>query len=146
MIYIRDDIPRTLLLKHIFQVTLKVYSYNSILGNANGYNLEHNIPPSKSEQYYFNNLDKSLDTYSNYEKNLLVGDFDAQTADHYFSLFLDQHELLSLVKENTCFKNFSYPGCIELFLPNSALSFQLLYLVGWQIFIIGLDSIKNFVF
>ena len=49
MIYIRDDIPRTLLLKHIFQVTLKVYSHNSILGNANGYNLEHNIPPSKSE-------------------------------------------------------------------------------------------------
>ena len=49
MIYIRDDIPRTLLLKHIFQVTLKVYSYNSILGNANGYNLEHNIPPSQSE-------------------------------------------------------------------------------------------------
>ena len=49
MIYIRDDIPRTLLLKHIFQVTLKVYSYNSILGNANGCNLEHNIPPSQSE-------------------------------------------------------------------------------------------------
>ena len=49
MIYIWDDIPRTLLLKHIFQVTLKVYSYNSILGNANGYNLEQNIPPSQPE-------------------------------------------------------------------------------------------------
>ena len=68
-----------------------------------------NIPsPSQSDQYYFNNLDKSLDTYSNYEKTLLVGDFKGQATDHYLSLFLYRHELSSIVKESTCFKNVSF--------------------------------------
>ena len=80
--------------------------------------------PSQSDQYYFNNLDKSLDTYSNYEKTLLVRDFNAQTTDHYLSLFLYQRKLWSTVKESMCFKNFSNPSCIDLFLINKALLFQ----------------------
>ena len=81
-------------------------------------------PPSQSDQYYFNNLDKSLDIYSNYEKTLLVGDFNEQATDHYLSLFPYQHDLSSMVKESTRFKNVSNPSCIDLFLTNSALSFQ----------------------
>ena len=38
--------------------------------------------------------------------------------------FLYQHELLSIVKESTCYKNVSNPSCIDLFLTNSALLFQ----------------------
>ena len=60
-----------------------------------------------------NNLDKLLDTYSNYEKTLLVGDFNAQTIDHYLSSFFYQHELSSIVKESTYFKNASTPSCID---------------------------------
>ena len=81
-------------------------------------------PPFQSNQYYFNNLNRSLDTYINYEKILLVRDFNAQTTDQYLSSFLYQHELSSIVKESTCFKNVSNPSCIDLFLTNSALSFQ----------------------
>ena len=84
-----------------FQVTLKVYTQNSIWLLLRTYH-----PPSKSDQYYFNNLDKSLDTYSDNEKNLLVGDLNAQTK--------DQHELSSIFKGNTCFKNASNPNCIDL--------------------------------
>ena len=83
--------------------------------------LEHTIPrPSLISS--INNLDKSLDTYRN-EKILLVGDFKAQTTDHCLSSSLYQHELSSIVKESTCFKNVSNPSCIHLLLPNSALSF-----------------------
>ena len=81
-------------------------------------------PPSQPDQYYFDNLDKSLDTYSNYEKKLLVGDFNAQTTDQYLSSFLYQHELSIIVKESMCFKNVSNPSSINLILTNSALSFQ----------------------
>ena len=55
--------------------------------------------PSQSDQYYFNNLDKSLDTYSNYEKTFLVGEFNTKTTDHYLSSFLYQHELSRTFKE-----------------------------------------------
>ena len=62
---------------------------------------------SQLDQYYFNNLDKLLDTYSNYDKILLVGDFNAQTTDHYLALFLYHHQLSRIVKERKCFKNAS---------------------------------------
>ena len=81
-------------------------------------------PPSQSNQYYFNNFNRSLGTYRNYEKILLVGDFNAQTTDQYLSSFLYQDELSSIVKERRYFKNVSNPSCIDLFLTNSALSFQ----------------------
>ena len=81
-------------------------------------------PPSQSNQYYFNNLNRSLDTYINYEKILLVGDFNAHTTDQYLSSFLYQHELSSIVKESRYIKNASTPSCIDLFLTNTKLSFQ----------------------
>ena len=34
--------------------------------------------PSQNDEYYFNYLDKALETYSNYEKILLVGDFNTR--------------------------------------------------------------------
>ena len=81
-------------------------------------------PPFQSNQCYFNNLNRSLDTYINYEKILLVGDFNAQTTDQYLSSFLYQHELSSIVKESRYIKNASTPSCIDLFLTNTKLSFQ----------------------
>ena len=38
-------------------------------------------PPFQSNPYYFNNLDKVLDTYSNYDKVLLAGDFNTGISD-----------------------------------------------------------------
>ena len=81
-------------------------------------------PPSQNDHYFFENLDKAIDVYSHYEKVLLVGDFNAEISEFCLDSFLYQHELKNLVKEKTCFKNVSNPSCIDLFLTNSALSFQ----------------------
>ena len=81
-------------------------------------------PPSQSDQYFFEIVDKALDMYSYYDKILLTGDFNAEIHDNYLQSFLYQHELKSLVKEKTCFKSISNPSCIDLFLTNNALSFQ----------------------
>ena len=81
-------------------------------------------PPSQSEQYFFENVDKALDMCSYYDKVLIAGHFNAEIIDHYFETFLYQHELEILVKEKTCFKIISYPRCIDLFLINNALSLQ----------------------
>ena len=37
-------------------------------------------PPSQIDSYYFNNLNKALDTYSNYDTVLLVGDFNTEVS------------------------------------------------------------------
>ena len=44
-----------------------------------------------------------------------------------FDLFLYQHDLTNLIKEDTCYKNPRNPSCIDLYLTNSPLSFQNTY-------------------
>ena len=51
------------------------------------------VPPSQSDQYYFDNIDKALDIYCQYEKVVLAGDFNAQIEERCFDYFLFQHEL-----------------------------------------------------
>ena len=79
-------------------------------------------PPSQSDQYFFEIVDKALDMYSYYDKILLTGDFNAEIHDHYLESFLHQHELKSLVR--TYFKSILNPSCINLFLTNNKHSFQ----------------------
>ena len=51
------------------------------------------------------------------------GDFNAQKEEKSLDTFLCQHELKSLNKEATCYKNSSKPSCIDLILINSPRSF-----------------------
>ena len=92
MIYIRDDIPSALLSKQVFPSDIEGLYIELNFRKCKWLLLGAYHLPSQSDQYYFNNLDKSLDAYSNYEKNLLVGDFNAQTIDHYLNSFLYQHD------------------------------------------------------
>ena len=49
-------------------------------------------PPSQSDQYFFENIGKILYKYSkNYEKFLLVGDFNAEESEPCLSLFLYEY-------------------------------------------------------
>ena len=98
-----------------FQKILKVYLLSWILEKLSGYILEHH-PPTQNDSYYFNNLDKALDLYSHYDKNLLVGDFKIEVSD-VLSPFLYQHNLKNLVKDKTCFKNANNPSTTDLFWP-----------------------------
>ena len=94
-------------------------------------------PPSQSDQYFFDKLDNTLDVYSNYENILLVGDFNAQTAEICLDTFLYQLELENLNKEPTCYKNSDKPSCTDFFLTNNPRSFfkTNTFLTDYQIFI-----------
>ena len=81
-------------------------------------------PPSQADIYYFDNLDKAFDTYSSYEKRLLIGDFNTETSEPRIDCFVYEHELHNLVKEKTCFKSVHNPSCIDLILTNNAMAFQ----------------------
>ena len=64
-----------------------------------------NIPPTIPSRFsYFDNLDKRFDTYSSYEKLLLMEDFNTATSASRIDSFIYEYELHNLVKEKTSFK------------------------------------------
>ena len=76
MIYIREDIPRKRLDKHVFPydveglfVELSFRTYKWLLFGTYD-------PPSQADICYFDNLDKAFDTYSSSEKGLFIEDFN----------------------------------------------------------------------
>ena len=65
-----------------------------------------------------------MDKYSSYDKILLAGDFNIDCEEEIIEDFLFEHDMKNIVKEKTCFKSIENPSCIDLFLTNSATSFQ----------------------
>ena len=124
MIYVRHDIPCRLLTKHKFASDMEILFLELNIRKCKWLLCGTYRPPSQLKDYYFNNLDKAIDTYSEYEKILLVGDFNTEESENCMVSFLFHHNLKSIVKENTCFKNPNNPRSIDLMLTNNNLSFQ----------------------
>ena len=104
MIYIRDDIPSKLLTKHVFPDNIKGLFVELNFRKSRWLIMGAYHPPSQSDSYFFEHLDKALDVYSNYEKVLLTGDFNSEITEHCMDSFLYQHVMTSLVKEKTFLK------------------------------------------
>ena len=124
MIYIRDTIPSKILEKHSCPNNIECLFTELNFRKCKLLLCGTYHPPSQNDEYYFNYLNKTLDTYSNYKKVLLVGDFKIEITEHYMESFLYEHELSNLVKEKTCFKNMQNPSCIDLLLTNNSCAFQ----------------------
>ena len=91
IVYVREHIPSKFLSKHSFKediegLFVEINFRKNILGGI--YN-----PPSHPDQYSFGSLDKVLVVYCNYEKVVLVGDFNAKIGETCLDNFLFQHEL-----------------------------------------------------
>ena len=104
MIYIRDDIPSKLLTKHVFPDNIKALFVELNFRKSRWLIMGAYHPPSQSDSYFFEHLDKALDVYNNYEKVLLTGDFNSEITEHCMDSFLYQHAMTSLVKEKTFLK------------------------------------------
>ena len=125
MVYIRDDIPSRILNKHNFPndvegifIELNLRSQKWLLCG-----LYH--PPSQDDEYFFYQIGKAIDSYGGlYSKHLLIGDFNAEDTEPCLSQFLNRYDSSNLVSEKTCFKSKDNPSCIDLFVTNSAASFQ----------------------
>ena len=81
-------------------------------------------PPAENNQYFFNCIDKALDTYSSYDNVLLAGDFNVEDDESCLSTLLYQHDLYNLVKVGTCFKNSAKPRSMDLVLTTKNTHFQ----------------------
>ena len=123
IIFIGDDIASRVLTKHAFPDDIEGLFIELNFRKAKWLLFGTYHPPVQSGSYYFNNLDKALDLYSHYDKKLLHGDSNTEVS-NVLSIFLYQHDLENLVKDNTCFKNANNPSTIDLFLTNNSLAFQ----------------------
>ena len=123
MIFMRDTTSSKLLEKHIFLNHVK-----SILVKLNFRKRKWLLyvtycPAPQSDEYFFNNIDQALDTYSRYDKFSLVRVFINKISEHRTESFLYIHEICYLIKEKTCF-NIQNPSCIDLLLSNNVYAFQ----------------------
>ena len=71
MIYIRENIPSKLLAKHNFSDDIESLFVELNFRKVKWLLFGTYHPPSQNDIYYFNQLDKAIDTYNNYDKILL---------------------------------------------------------------------------
>ena len=62
--------------------------------------------------------------FSNYEKVLILGDFNVWVNERHMQSFCETYDLKSLTKEQTCYKNLNSPTCISLIFTNVPRSFE----------------------
>ena len=119
IIYVRGDVPSKVLRKNLFA------------NDIEGIFVEINFRKSKwllcgTYHSLINTILitlMTLDVYCQYEKVMLVRDFNAQIGEKCFDGFLFQHELKSVNDKPTCYKNPDKPSSIDFILTNSPLSF-----------------------
>ena len=97
MIFIRDNIPSRVLTKHVFPDDIEDLLIELNFRKTKQLLFGTYHPPTQSESYYFNNLDKGLALYSHYDKKLLVGDFKTEVSD-VLSIFFTIMTLKTLSK------------------------------------------------
>ena len=124
IIYIQDTVPSKTLEKHSCPNNIECLFIELNFRKCKWLLCGMYHPPSQNDEYYFNYLGKVLDTYSDYEKVLLVGHFNTEITEHYIESFFYEHELINLVKEKTCFKNMQNPSFIDLLLTNNSYPFK----------------------
>ena len=129
LIYIREDIPSDILIKHkimenIEAIFSEINLRKSRLLLVGTYHSTHTKYGS-TDEVYFDQLGLALDVYSSkFDKFLLAGDFNVKENDDKLDEFMSDHLAKNLVKEPTCYKNTDNPSCIDLFITNSYRSFQ----------------------
>ena len=80
-------------------------------------------PPSQSNQYFLDILGDLLDFYSQvYDNNVILGNFNLEPSNPNIVSFMNNQNLLNLVKDNTCFEGKG--SSFDLILTNRKYSFK----------------------
>ena len=105
IIYVREDITSKMLTKHRFPDDTEALFVEINFRKCKWLLCRLYHPPHQSDQYLLENSDNALDVYSTYEKVSITGDFNAQEGEKCLDTFSYQHQLKSLNKKATCYKN-----------------------------------------
>ena len=119
MIYVREDIPSDILMKHSIEENIEAIFVEINLRKNKlllvGTYHSTNVKYGTTDEEYFRQIGLALDVYSStYDKFLLAGDFNVNEENDTLDEFLEDYHAKNLVKEPTCFKSAENPSCIDL--------------------------------
>ena len=124
LVYVKSDITTRQLKYFKFEIDMECICFEINLRGKKWALFSIYRPPSQSQDYFFGNLGRALDHYSEkYDNFLLLGDFNTLETDQQIRTFMNSYDLKNLVKEPTCFRA-DNPRCIDLILTNRYRSFQ----------------------
>ena len=124
LLYIREDIPSTLLNFDMsiesFYIEINIRKKKWLL--IGPYNPNKNLISNHLKE-----TGKNLDNYfSKYDNFILLGDLNSEPTESAVKDFCEIYSCKNLIKDNTCFKNPLKPSCIDLIITNRPKSFQIL--------------------
>ena len=108
LIYVRKDIPSKQLKIHEFSknveaLFLEINCRKCKFLLAGIYHSKH-LVHGTSDVDFFEQLGFALDVYTNYDKFVLIGDFNVQIGESSIDDFLHEFGAKSLIKDFTCFR------------------------------------------
>ena len=124
LIYIKETIPSKELKELLIPKELQILPIEINLRKSKWLIIPVYRPPSISENYFIDNMNKIIEYYSHkYENILTLGDFNMETSCKTMDQFMKENLLHSLYKKPTCFKS-KQGRCIDLLLTNKNKSFK----------------------
>ena len=122
LLYIREDIPSTLLNSDMsiesFFIEINIRKKKWLLVCT--YNPNTNLILNHLKE-----IGKNLDNYySQYDNFILLGDLNSEPTESAVRDFCEIYSCKNLIKHNTYFKNPSKPSCVDLIITNRPKSFQ----------------------
>ena len=116
MVYVKKGLPSLLLTTFSIPNDVQIIPIEIRLKNMKWLIISIYRPPKQDLVYFLSNLSNLIDFY-NFEKCLIIGDFNVEPSDVRLISFLNTQVLHNHVKFNTCFK--SREGrCIDLIMSN----------------------------
>ena len=117
MFYVTEDIPVNLLASENAPLE-NLYIELNLRNTKSQLNCSYNPHKDMIEQHLAA-LGEYLDLCSsNYEKTLMLGDFNVSLKENHMKCFCDNYGLKTLIRKLTCYKNSENPTCIDLMLTN----------------------------
>ena len=124
LIYIKETIPNKQLKQLFIPKELQILPIEINLRKSKWLLIPVYRPPSTSESYFMDNMNKIIEYYSHkYENILTLGDFNMEISSNAMDQFMKGNLFHSLYKKPTCFKS-KEGRCIDLFLTNKNRSFK----------------------
>ena len=118
LIYISEKIPCKLINDEIIPSDIEVIMFEFLVKIQKWLCIGLEKSSSQNENYFRDILSKLLSKQTcQYEKVILIGDFNLTVNNKNLGVFMDTFNLESLINKPTCFQS-ANPTCIDLILTN----------------------------
>ena len=124
LVFIKETVPSKLLKKIDIPSNLQILPIEINLRKSKWLILPIYKPPSITENYFLEHMNRIIEYYSSeYDNILTLGDFNMEISSNNMDFFMKTHNLRSLLNKPTCYKS-KKGRCIDLILTNRNRSFK----------------------